>query len=60
MSDADNSESPLLTRARKQLRRWDIELVVTGEHRWVQTTGTRKRTWLIIPDAEGNSNFEEI
>jgi hypothetical protein len=56
----DAEPDPLLTLARKLLRRWDLELVVTGEHRWVQTTGTRKRIWLILPSESEESAFEEI
>lgn len=43
---------PMLTAARKLLRRWDIELVVTGEHRWVQTTGSKKTVWLILQNRD--------
>lgn len=51
---------PMLVLARKHLKRWDLSFECTGLHSWVQTTGSKKRVWLILSDAEENTNFEEI
>ncbi len=56
----EDEPHPLLVLARKHLRRWDIERVNTGCHSWIQTTGQQRRVWIILPDAEGNTTFEEI
>jgi hypothetical protein len=39
---------PMLTLARKHLRRWDIERACSGCQSWIQTTGSKKRIWLIL------------
>lgn len=56
----DEPPHPVLVLARKHLKRWDLERVCSGLQSWIQTTGSTKRIWLILPDAEGNSTFEEI
>lgn len=50
---------PTLVLARRHLRRWDLELACSGEQHWIQTMGSKKRVWLIIPDGAGVI-FEEI
>ncbi len=57
-NDADRPH-PLLTKARKELRRWDIEIASSGLQSWVQTTSTKKRVWLIIQNG-GEVFFDEI
>ena len=51
---------PLLVAARKALRRWDLSLECSGLQSWIETTGSRKRLWLIIPGVDGTTTFEEI
>jgi hypothetical protein len=50
----------MLIAARKHLQRWDLEMACSGQQQWIETTGSKKRVWLIIPDAEGAITFEEI
>ena len=46
--------------ARRFLKRWDLERASSGSQSWIETTGTKKRIWLILRDADGNTNFEEV
>jgi hypothetical protein len=39
---------PVLTLARKALRRWDLSFECSGQQSWIQTTGTKRRVWLIL------------
>ncbi len=56
----DPPPHPMLALARKHLKRWDLERECSGLQSWIQTTGSKKRVWIILADAEGNTNFEEI
>lgn len=38
--------------ARKHLRRWDLERVCSGLQSWIQTTGSKKRIWLILQNGD--------
>jgi len=44
---------PMLTLARQILRRWDIALECSGEQRWIETTASNKKVWLILETGEG-------
>jgi len=44
--------NPILVLARKTLRRWDLEIACSGTHSWIETTGTRKKIWLILQNGD--------
>jgi len=50
---------PILVLARKALHRWDLSLECSGEQSWVQTTGTKKKIWLILQNG-GEVKFEPL
>ena len=52
--------SPVLTLARKQLRRYDISLECAGQQTWLETSSPQKRVWIIIHGEDGAISFEEI
>lgn len=44
--------NPMLTSARKVLRRWDLRFECSGVQSWIETTGTKKKIWLILQNGD--------
>jgi len=40
--------NPTLVLARKHLQRWDLSWECSGQQEWIESTGTRKKIWLIL------------
>lgn len=57
--ESEPEAPPLLTLARRALRRWDLTLECSGTHSWIQTTSARKKVWLIL-EHEGQTTFEPL
>jgi hypothetical protein len=50
---------PILVLARKSLGRWNLERECSGLQSWIQTTGTKKKIWLILQNG-GGVRFEPL
>jgi hypothetical protein len=55
----DAKPHPILATARRVLGRWDIEFECSGSQSWIQTTGSKKRVWLILQNGDEVS-FEPL
>ena len=61
MADPKDAEPcPTLVLARKDLKRSDLSLECSGQQQWIETTGARKKIWLILQTSDGKLSFEEI